>query len=284
VELGLNGKTALVTGGGRGIGRAIALALAAEGVDVAIAGRDPERTTEAELKALGSRSFSIPVDLARRRAVEQMVETAITTFGHLDLFVSNAGGHRHEPVTRLTEANVNHTMNVNLKACMWACRDVARHMLARGTGSMLIVASTIQFHPGYSESAYRITKVGLRAFAETMAIELGPYGIRVNTLSPGLFPTRLSEGLGEVITDPEIGPPLLQSISLRRLGRPEECGAIAAMLLSDRASSYVTGADVVVDGGYHLRPLMLMRDEQVLALNAGYSRRLSSVGGRQPRR
>jgi glucose 1-dehydrogenase len=267
MDLGLAGKTALVTGGGRGIGRGIALALAGEGARVAIASREPEAETVAELRASGADSIGLKFDASREREVVGVVREAISHFGHLDLFVNNAGGHWHESVTRLTAQNVERTLDINLKACLWACREAARHMLERGTGSIVIVASTIQSMPGYAETAYRISKVGLGAFAETLAIELGPHGIRVNVLSPGLFPTKLAANLDQAVADPLLGPALLGSIPLRRLGDPNECGAAAAFLLSDRVASYITGADLVVDGGFHLRPLVLMREESILGLN-----------------
>lgn len=267
MDLGLAGKTALVTGGGRGIGRGIALALAREGVDVAIASRQPEGETIAELEALGVRVVSIEVDLRAETAVERMVASAIGAFGHLDLYVNNAGGHWHEPVTRLTRENVERTLETNLYAAMWACRTVARHMLDRGTGSILIVCSTIGFNPAYTESAYRVSKVGLRAFAETLALELGPHGIRVNILSPGLVQTRLAANLDHALADPEVGPALRRSVPLRRVGQPDECGDAAAFLLSDRVASYVTGAELVVDGGFRLRPLTLVTEEQILDMN-----------------
>jgi 3-oxoacyl-[acyl-carrier protein] reductase len=267
MDLRLAGKTALVTGGGRGIGHGIALALAREGVRVAIASRQPEESTLEDLRAAGSDSFAVAADLSREDEVVRMVADAIAGLGHLDLFVNNAGAHWHEPVTRLTAENVDRTLDTNLKAAMWACREASRHMLERGTGSILLVASTIQFMPGYGESAYRISKIGLRAFAETLALELGPRGIRVNALSPGLFTTKLSANLETALADEEVGPALLRSIPLRRIGSPQECGAAAAFLLSDAAASYITGADLVVDGGFQLRPLVLMREEEILALN-----------------
>lgn len=267
MDLGLAGKTALVTGGGRGIGRAIALALAREGVRVAIASREPEQATVDELRALQPDSTRLAVDVSQEAEVVRMVAEAIAHFGHLDLFVNNAGAHWHEAVTRLTARNVERTLDTNLKACLWAGREVARHMLERGTGSILIVASTIQYMPAYGETAYRISKVGLRAFAETLALELGPRGIRVNVLSPGLFETRLAANLERTMADPETGPALLRSIPLRRIGDADEIGAAAAFLLSNRVASYVTGTDLVVDGGFHLRPLVLMREEEIDRLN-----------------
>ena len=267
MDLGLKDRTALVTGGGRGIGRAIALALAREGAHVAIASREPEMDTIREIEALGVKALRLCVDVSQEQQVVSMVREAIGAFGGLDMFVSNAGHHWHEPVTRITTANLMNTLNTNLAACIWGCREVARHMVARGRGSILIVASTIQFNPGYKESAYRISKVGLKAYAETLALELGPLGIRVNVLSPGIFPTRLAANLKATMADPAMGPALLADIPLARLGDPDECGPAAAFLLSDRASSYITGADLVVDGGFKLRPLRLVPPDEIAQMN-----------------
>src|SRR5688572_11415773 len=131
MDLGLEGQTALVTGGGRGIGKGIALALAREGVHVAVASRDPDRATLAELEGLGVEAVAIPTDVSSEQQVDRMVATAIERLGHLDLFVSNAGAHWHESVTRLTRANVQRTLDTNLFAAMWGCRAVARHMIGR---------------------------------------------------------------------------------------------------------------------------------------------------------
>ncbi|NLE45411.1 MAG: SDR family oxidoreductase [Chloroflexi bacterium] len=267
MDLGMKGKTALVTGGGRGIGRAIALALAAEGVHVAIASRDPEPETICEIEALGVRAERFCVDVSREKEVVGLVQSTIDAFGHLDMFVSNAGHHWHEPVTKITTTNLMNTINTNLASCIWGCREVARHMIARGQGSMLIVASTIQFNPGYKESSYRVSKVGLKAYAETLALELAPLGIRVNVLSPGIFPTKLAANLKATMADPVLGPALLADIPIGRLGMCEECGPAAAVLLSDKVSSYITGADLVIDGGFKLRPLRLVSREEVAHMN-----------------
>ncbi len=267
MNLGLENKTALVTGGGRGIGRAIALALAKEGTHVAIASRNPEVETIQEIEALGVKALRLGVDVSDEQQTVGMIKQTIEEFGHLDMFVNNAGHHWHEPVTKITTENWLKTINTNLSSCVWACREVARHMIARRQGSILIVASTIQFNPAYKESAYRASKLGLKAYAETLALELGPFNIRVNLLSPGIFPTKLAANLKEAVADPTLGPALLQAIPLRRLGDPEECGAVAAILLSDRVSSYITGADVVVDGGFKLRPLVLVAQEELMEMN-----------------
>ena len=267
MDLGLADRTALVTGGGRGIGKGIALALAAEGAHVAIASRDPDSATVTELKAFGVQAVAIQADVAFEEQVDAMIATAIDRFGRLDLFVSNAGANWHEPVTRLTRENVQRTLDTNLLAAMWGCRAVARRMLERGSGSILLVGSTIAYNPGYRESAYRVSKAGLHAFAETLALELGPHGIRVNVLSPGLTRTDMGRGLDTALADPEIGPPLMRDLPLRRLGEWHECGSAAAFLLSDRVAGYITGADLVVDGGFHLRPLRLIDEEEVRSMN-----------------
>jgi NAD(P)-dependent dehydrogenase (short-subunit alcohol dehydrogenase family) len=267
MDLALAGKTALVTGGGRGIGRGIAIALAEEGTDVVIAGRHPESRTVDELRALGVRADAIEVDVGSEAGADSMVAQAIGLLGVLDLYVNNAGGHWHEAVTKLTVENVTRTMETNLYAAMWAARAAARHMIDRRAGAILMVGSTIAFNPGYQEAAYRASKAGLRAFAETMALELGPYGIRVNVLTPGLMRTRLAAGLDEAFADDEIGPPLRRALPLRRIGEPEECGPAAAFLLSDKVASYITGAELIVDGGFHLRPLTLVTERQVTEMN-----------------
>jgi NAD(P)-dependent dehydrogenase (short-subunit alcohol dehydrogenase family) len=267
MDLGLKNKTALVTGGGRGIGRGIALALAREGVHVAIASRNPEMETVREIKDLGVKALRLCVDVSDEQQVIEMIRQVIQAFGHLDLYVNNSGHHWHEPVTKMTTENLMKTIKTNLAACIWACREVARHMIARRQGSILIVDSTIQFMPGYKESSYRISKVGLKAYAETLALELGRFGIRVNVLSPGLFPTELAKNLIATVADPVQGPALLNGVPLGRLGDPDECGSAAAFLLSDKVSSYITAADLVIDGGFKLRPLVLVSQEEIASMN-----------------
>ena len=250
MDLGLSGKTALITGGARGIGRAIALALAAEGVHITIADLHPDAETLAAIRALGVRAESLTVDVRREEQVVGMVEQTVAAFGALDLYVNNAGRHWHEPVSRITTENWTNTLDTNLTACMWACREVVRHMIGRRQGSILIVTSTITLNPGYREAAYRAAKLALKGYAETLALELGPYGIRVNTLAPGIIQTALAANVRQVLDDPALAPQLLGAIPIGRIGVPEDCGRVAAMLLSEAVSRYVTGAEVVVDGGF----------------------------------
>jgi NAD(P)-dependent dehydrogenase (short-subunit alcohol dehydrogenase family) len=266
MDSGLRGKTALVTGGGSGIGRAIALALAAEGVHVAIASRNPDPKTAAEIEARGVRALRLEADVSDESQVVSMVRQAIDSFGHLDLYVNNAACAWHQPITRITTEAWLNTINTNLSSCVWACRDVCKHMIERSQGSILIVGSTAQYDLAYTEAAYHISKTGLRVFMETLAIEMAPFGIRVNMLVPGFFPTRLTEGLTR---ERERTERLMRQIPLRRPGKTEECGPSAVLLLSDKLSPYTTGAQLLVSGGLHLRPLDMYSDDEIVEMNAG---------------
>lgn len=263
MDSGLAGKNALITGGGSGIGRAIALALAREGVNIAIGSNRPEEAALQEILEHGVRSLHILTDVSSESQVTRMVDAAIQDMGGLDLFVNNAAIARHQPITRLTTEAWRATIDTNLSACLWACRRVCRHMIERGGGSILIVGSTAQYNQAYGEASYHISKTGLRVFKNTLALEMAPHGIRVNLLAPGHFETPLTAGINA-----EQAAILQRSIPLRRFGSTNELAATAVLLLSDRLSPYTTGADFVVDGGLHLRPLPLLTDGQLLSLNS----------------
>ena len=263
METKLKGKNALVTGGSSGIGRGIALALAAEGVNMAIASRNPDPNTIREIEAHGVRALPVVADVSEEAQVVSMIQQAITAFGHLDLYVNNAAWAWHQPITQITSDAWYNTINTNLSACIWASREVCKHMVARRQGSILIVGSTAQLARSYGEASYHISKTGLYVLMTQLAVEMAPYGIRVNMLIPGHFPTRLTSGLSE--SHEKL---LTQEIPMRRFGKPEECGPAAVLLLSDTLSPYTTGTTVVVDGGLHLRPLRLLSDDRIFSLNA----------------
>ena len=259
----LKGKVALITGGGSGIGRAIALALAREGAHIAVASRNPSPQTIQEIEDLGVRALSLSADVSDEAQVARMVEQTIEGLGDLDLYVNNAAGTWHQPVTKISTENWLKTINTNLSACVWACRDVSRHMIAHSKGAILIVGSTITRLTAYQEGAYRVSKMGLKAYMETLAIELAPFGIRVNMLTPGhFFPTKLTEVIPQAHQEY-----VRQRIPLRRFGDPDECGTAAVFLLSDKLSPYTTGAELVVDGGLRLRPLTMLSDAELRQLN-----------------
>jgi glucose 1-dehydrogenase len=260
----LKGKKALVTGGTSGIGLAIAESLLAEGVDVAVASRRPESETIDRLnRGQVGRAVPISADVSQEADVARMVSEAIREFGHLDLFVNNAARANHQPITRVDTNTYRQILDTNLSACLWSCREVARHMIPRASGSILVVGSTSMYTPGPTETVYRITKYGLKSIVESLAIELAPHGIRVNLLVPGHYRTRLTAGIPE-----RTEQDLMKNIPLRRFGSTSDCGNAAVFLLSDTLSAYTTGAELVVDGGLSLRPLYFGNDDELKALNS----------------
>ena len=258
----LKGKTALVTGGTTGIGFHIAKALAREGAHVAIAARHANPEAVASLQDYGVRSICIEADVSRRHQVVEMVQKAVAEFGHLDFYVNNAAAAHHQALTRVSAAAWEQMVNTNLAACLWGCREAARHMISRQQGAILIVGSTSLYTPGPTETIYRITKVGLKSMSQSLAIELAPHRIRVNLLVPGHYRTRLTAGIPAQIEER-----LIQEIPSRRFGNLPECGHAAVFLLSDALSGYTTGAELVVDGGLHLRALNFLDDPALRSLN-----------------
>ena len=252
MEAGLTGLHALVTGGASGIGRAIVEGLDAEGVAVAVVDR-----SESEVGAVRIRA-----SLGDPETSDRVVTRAAEELGGLDLLVNCAAVAQHEPVTRLSPEAWQATITSNLAACVWTARAAARHMVARGSGSILVVGSTSVYTPAPSESLYRASKAGLKAFAEVVAIELAPHGIRVNVLTPGAVKTPLTAGM----TDKQRAR-VVEAVPLGREAAPEELVATALLLLSDRLSPYTTGAEIIVDGGLRLRPLSGLSSDEVRALN-----------------
>ena len=271
MDLGLTNKNALVTGGERGIGRDICLALAREGVNIAYCDIDIEAgegSTQEAVKRLGRNARGSAVDVSDEAQVVRWVQEAVSELGGIDIFVSNAGIIEWEPITRITLDCWNRILAVNLTGAMLCTREVARHMVARRKGVMLFTSSTIQYNPAYKEAAYRVSKTGVQVFAETAAIELAPYGIRVNTVSPGLInsPNWARGVLPKAASDPVTGEAFMGNIPLGRLGLPGDVGSAYAYLASDLAA-FATGANIVLDGGFTLRPLVLVTQEEIRKMN-----------------
>jgi 3-oxoacyl-[acyl-carrier protein] reductase len=248
---GLEGRKALITGGGSGIGRAIAMALAVEGVDIVIAGRRPRPMVTGELRARGVAAHDITTDVSEEAPVEAMVERAAALLSGLDLYVNVAAGTWHEGLTELTQASWDATIATNVRACVIGCREVARIFIAQRRGSILIIGSTAVFTAQPGETSYRASKAALKAHMEVAAVELAPFGIRVNMLTPGAVDTELVAG-----ASPDQRRAVVNAVPLRREATPEEMAPAALFLLSDRLASYVTGTDLVIDGGLHLRPII----------------------------
>ena len=264
MDLHLAGKNCLITGGSSGIGEGIATVLAQEGVNLAIASRNPDSKVIEELRKLGTKVEPISADVSKEAAVG-MVEKAIEMFGHVDFYINNAAWTWHQPVTKIETEAWYKTINTNLSGAMWASRTVARHMINRGKGSIVIISSTAKFFSAYNEVSYRVSKVGLNALMENLAVELAPFGIRVNMVTPGHFVTRMT---GWDRLDKELVEKFRDNyVPLRRYGECEEVGGAVALLLSDKYSGYTTGTDVIVDGGLHLTPIKVISDQEIKAMN-----------------
>jgi len=253
------------------MGKDICISLAREGVDIAycdIKIESGEGSTQAEIRNWGRQAFVREVDVSDENQVIGFVTAAIAVLGHIDIFVSNAGIIEWEPVTKITLECWNRILAVNLTGAMLCAREVARHMVEKKKGVMLFTSSTIQFNPAYKEAAYRVSKTGVQMFAETAAIELAPYGIRVNTISPGLInsPNWAKGVLLKAANDPKTGEGFMGNIPLGRLGLPSDVGSAYAFLASDKAS-FATGANIVFDGGFTLRPLVLVTPDEIRNMN-----------------
>ena len=263
LDSGLAGRRALVTGGGSGIGRAIAVALAAEGVHVAIADLGPRPEVLSELSAAGVLAYGIVADVSREEEVVRMVAEAAAALGGLDLYVNNAAGAWHEALTHVTRASFEKTMATNIVASVFACREVAKLFIPQRLGAILAVCSTAAASAQPRETAYRASKAALKAHIEVAAVELAPFGIRANLLTPGATDTPF------VANAPAAQRTrALREVPLRREAQPEEIAPAAVFLLSDRLASYITGAELVVDGGLQLRPIFGGSDDELAALNA----------------
>jgi NAD(P)-dependent dehydrogenase (short-subunit alcohol dehydrogenase family) len=244
----LTGKTAFVTGASRGIGRAIAVALAQAGADVAIVARTAEglADTADDLTAAGRRAIVIPADVTDQTGVSQAVATAIGELGHVDIVVNNAGGSNFMVSFRdLRLSGWDKLMQLNLNSAVYVCHSFAEHLLDRKSGSVINVASVAGVAASPLISPYGAAKAGLVSLTKTLAVEWAPDGVRVNALCPGWTATDLNRNLWE---DPVAGPATIATVPMRRWATAEEMAGPAVFLASD-ASSYLTGQALVVDGG-----------------------------------
>jgi NAD(P)-dependent dehydrogenase (short-subunit alcohol dehydrogenase family) len=262
MNAGLFGCRALVTGGSSGIGFAISEALAAEGVDLAIASRNPSLEAVERLRNKTRSAVAIQVDVRNEDEVVRMVRTAEEALGGLDLFINCAAAAHHQPITQWSMDAWRSTIDTNVTASVVACREVSRRFIHQGRGSILIVGSTTLSAALPQETSYRASKAALKAHMEVLAVELAPFGIRVNMLTPGAFDTPFVAS-----ADPAQRQFVVRQVPLRREGQPAELGPTAVLLLSDRLSPYTTGADVCVDGGLSLRPIFGGDDNALRGLN-----------------
>ena len=245
----LSGKTALVTGSSQGIGRGIAVRFAQEGADVVINyNRSPAGAQEAlaEVEAAGRQGLVIQADLSKTAEVQRLVASAVEHFGALDILVNNAGVESHAPFWEVTEEDYDRVLNVNLKGVFFATQAMVKH--ARQTqrpAKIINISSVHEELPFPNFAAYCASKGGLKMLTRNLAVELGQFGITINSIAPGAIETPINTAL---LNDPDKLGALLGQIPLARLGQPQDVAGVAVFLASDDAN-YVTGSTYYVDGG-----------------------------------
>ncbi len=250
----LAGKAAIVTGGGRGIGRAVAEGLAKAGARVAITSRKMNdlENTAAGIKAFGGEAFPVPAHLGRMEEIQKMVGTVLDRFGRIDILVNNAGtspamGSVLDSDERLWDT----VINLNLKGLYFTSQAVARVMKKQGGGKIINIASIDGFRPEPGVSIYSISKAGVRMVTRAFAAELAPFRIQVNTIAPGPISTKLLNSHWAHLPPEEARKEeeaLARMTPMGRIGQTDEIAGAAIYLASD-ASSYTTGTEIVIDGG-----------------------------------
>ncbi|MCE1238145.1 MAG: 2-dehydro-3-deoxy-D-gluconate 5-dehydrogenase KduD [Hyphomicrobiales bacterium] len=246
----LTGKTALVTGARAGLGRGIAVALAAAGADVVGLGSHPMPETRAAIEALGRRFHEVVADLSAPPDLDALIGEVEAAFAPVDILVNNAGIIRRADVLDFTEADWDAVMDVNLKSLFFLTQAAARRMKARGAaGRIISIASLLSFQGGIRVPSYTASKHGVAGLTKLLANELAPAGITVNAIAPGYMDTDNTTALR---ADPVRNRQILERIPAGRWGAPDDL-ATAVLFLAAPASSYVTGVVLPVDGGWLAR-------------------------------
>jgi NAD(P)-dependent dehydrogenase (short-subunit alcohol dehydrogenase family) len=244
----LQGKVAIVTGGSRGIGKATADVFAREGATVVICGRKQNALDEVAAELHGRKGRVVPVacHVGRLEELERLVATTTRDFGKIDILVNNAGTNIAQgPALEMDDGQFDKMVEINLKSAYRLTRLVAPGMSERGSGSIVNIASIAGVRPQFQSLLYNMTKAALIMMTQSYALELGPAGVRVNAIAPGLVQTVLSEYYWK---DEKRFQELMSRQPIHHLGQPSEIAEVALQLASD-ASSYLTGQTIIVDGG-----------------------------------
>jgi NAD(P)-dependent dehydrogenase (short-subunit alcohol dehydrogenase family) len=252
----LTGRVAIVTGGARGIGKAIALLLAEAGADVVIAGRrqEPLDDTATEIaKATGRRCIGVSTDVREAEQASALIDRTIAEFGRLDILVNNAGRGSHAPLRKMAAEVWDNDVSLNLNAAFYCAQAAYPHLSANGNGAIINISSLAGVHGTMGVGAYSAAKAGLQQFTRVAAAEFGPKGVRVNCVAPGMIATEIAQrGWAKTGFDAMAA---CQSFPLRRPGKPEEVAQAVLFLVSD-AASYITGETLTVGGGPQLKGMI----------------------------
>jgi NAD(P)-dependent dehydrogenase (short-subunit alcohol dehydrogenase family) len=244
----LTGRVAVVVGGTSGIGRAIALGLAEAGADVVPTSRRLEQveTTAREIRERGRRSLEVVSDVTDKASLQKVLEACIENFGKVDILVNSAGKTKRAPTVEVSDEDWNDILETNLTGTLRACQVFGRHMLERGYGRIINIASLSSFVALYEVAAYAASKAAVASLTKSLAIEWATRGVLVNAIAPGVFRTALNEKL---LDETARGQEFLLRTPTRRFGKIEELAG-AAVFLASEAASFVTGEVLVVDGGF----------------------------------
>ncbi|WP_337828727.1 2-dehydro-3-deoxy-D-gluconate 5-dehydrogenase KduD [Pseudonocardia sp. TMWB2A] len=245
----LSGKVALVTGANTGIGQGIALALAEAGADIAAAGRSPALETLDKVRAMGRHCEMFRADLSSVAAVQPLVDEVLAAFGHIDILVNNAGIIRRADAVDFTEADWDAVMDTNIKTLFFLCQAVGRHMIERGSGKIINIASMLTFQGGIRVPSYTASKSGVGGLTKLLANEWAGKGVQVNAIAPGYIATNNTAALQ---ADETRNRQIMERIPAGRWGDPADIGG-AAVFLASSASDYVQGHILAVDGGWLAR-------------------------------
>lgn len=245
--LKLNEKVALVTGAGRGLGKAIALALADAGSDLICIGRTKAQIEEtcAEAEKTGRKAIAVPTDVTSSESVNKMCLHGLAEFGRIDILVNNAGFAIEKPFCEISDEEWDRVINTNLRGAFYCTRAVGRQMIERREGKIINISSIMGIRGYQNFASYCVSKAGIIQLTRTLALEWARYKIHVNAIAPGIFLTSFNE---RAFTNEQIRDMVLKRIPFRRFGQPEELGGLVVYLAS-KASDYITGEVIVFDGG-----------------------------------
>lgn len=247
----LKDKVALITGAGRGLGKSCALALANAGADIALGLRDVNTALEleSEIKAMGRQVIRVQMDVSTVQEIRSAVKQVTNKFGRIDILVNNVGVAPANPAEKVTEADYDMTMNLNVKAMFFTSQAVAKYMIKQGSGCIINMSSQAGFITLDDESVYCMSKAAVNHMTKNLASEWAKYHIQVNAVAPTFIET---PGTEPWLKDPEFRQSVLDRIPLGRIGKPMEVAGAVVFLASD-AASLITGEIIRIDGGWTLK-------------------------------